>query len=688
MNKKGQISLYIIIGLIIVLLIALFYFSFSDQDKLAEESRKVSTLSEMRIDMHAYIKTCIRDAVKEGMSRSGIREESKQEYEQIVKEEVITCTNSLFDILKTQGKDITTGEINTNIQINEETVIVKVDYPITIKTNSQKAKFQFFEETFDRTIIHKVPGGIALEDITIISNNRKAQIEIPKGAKITDEDGNPIEQVGIKVEDLHFDNLENNVVVGNIVYDGLPDGTYFSKPVQISLEYDETDFPDGLSKENLRVSWWDEDFGIWWALPTIIEKNRIIANISHFTVVASAGVFSESVPFDGESWVFRERFNDCNSGACSCSGSSFDIAEKQNKDYAIGFIEGKKYEDMSKQIMNSEEDDLSSFIIYGNGDSGVQCNIPSPDYKDDLGTLSLRDHLNYIPDDSWDKDNPCANEDEVREQKFSGLEEGTIFWENAERNWESSDFDMQRYCFGRPLGGPPNPDIEVNGCDLCVPIDFPITGNKELPQGGACTCISIDTYEKRSEENKQRGWKTNGCLSGQTIANPAIGLKNAKGIRLMMPFGKAPEGYNQNSVEKLILKPKGNAIIQSLHETITELGIDRNRKIVVVPSLVEESADCEITKFDDGQILHQIFHEEEGEQFPAFGINGVRCEDTIMTDEQKDAYLEKLSGGSGSVNRELIRARYRTIDKSEFYDACSKAGVEWFIIGQGVNAVI
>ena len=78
----------------------------------------------------------------------------------------------------------------------------------------------------------------------LTSADGKAQLVIPKGVKITDENGVPIDYLGIRVNDLHFDGLENKYSVGQTIYDHFPDGLIFSEPVKLSIEFREKDIPD------------------------------------------------------------------------------------------------------------------------------------------------------------------------------------------------------------------------------------------------------------------------------------------------------------------------------------------------------------------------------------------------------------------------------------------------------------
>jgi len=201
-----------------------------------------------------------------------------------------------------------------------------------------------------------------------------------------------------------------------------------------------------------------------------------------------------------------------------------------------------------------------------------------------------------------------------------------------------------------------------------------------------CICISASKLE---ETDTQRGWKTNGCLSGKTEAQPSISLENPKEKKFIYPYGTDHSNYNQKYVAGVFLEPKGNSIIETVFEKaqdlvgkVTSEKFELNKKILVVPTIIEESADCEFIKYDDGLTIHQIF--EKGK--PGFGIKGVKCTDTIMSVASSDAFnQEATKGAKGDDDIRTIKANLAKMNREEYYDACSKAGVEWFVSGQGIK---
>ena len=288
MSNKGQISVFVIIGIIIVIIIGFFALSNikTQQQDLELESQNALSFSEIRVNLEAYIKSCIRDFVEKNMEDTGIREDTLTEYENLVSLNVEECANDLLSRLKEQQYTISQGEINTNIEINDETVVITLTYPITIEKNNQRIDYKIFQETFDRTNTEHIPEGVTDKEVRIPSNDGRAELVIPPGVTITDEEGNPVEDIGIRVEDLHFDGLENNVVIGNLVFETKPSGVKFSEPIELSIEFRDQDFPAGTSTANLAISSWDPVYQIWRGVPTIIKGNRALAKINDFSYKA------------------------------------------------------------------------------------------------------------------------------------------------------------------------------------------------------------------------------------------------------------------------------------------------------------------------------------------------------------------------------------------------------------------
>jgi hypothetical protein len=283
--NKSQISVFFILGIVFTILLGIvtFYLSQNSQVFYKEEVKKTYHFSDVGTDVRDYINLCIKDSATESIQETGIREDTKEKYVSLVKNKINNCMAPLLRALKDEGYNITQGVISVQVGINRETVIVDITYPLDIQKNEQKISFERFHYTFDRSVNVNIPGGVTDKEVTLTAPDGKATLKIPKGVKITDNSGNPIENIGIRVEDLHFDGLENKYNVGQTVYDNFPDGTYFSEPIELSIEFRSKDVPKGYTNDNIRLAWWNNKTGVWYATDTEISNGRATAKIYHFT---------------------------------------------------------------------------------------------------------------------------------------------------------------------------------------------------------------------------------------------------------------------------------------------------------------------------------------------------------------------------------------------------------------------
>jgi hypothetical protein len=67
-----------------------------------------------------------------------------------------------------------------------------------------------------------------------------------------------------------------------------PDGSTFDPPLSISLRYDPSLLPPGVSEEDLVISYYDEENGAWIELQCVVdvENHTVTADVGHFTLFA------------------------------------------------------------------------------------------------------------------------------------------------------------------------------------------------------------------------------------------------------------------------------------------------------------------------------------------------------------------------------------------------------------------
>jgi hypothetical protein len=295
--KRANVTHYFIIGIVIIIAVSFSFYTFArnNQSNYENELEKGILFTNLRVDFKDYVHTCIIDSATSTLDDTGLREETLQEYEELASKKIKECVKTILDILIEQDYTIDEGSISTNAQLFEETVDIKVTYPITLIKDSQKIEFKEFKYTLDKSNYILVPGGITQKEIILTSKNGKSSLTFPKGTLIKNKNGQPVESISIKLKDISFNNIQDKYVIGQIVYDNSPDGAYFSKPVKLSIEFREEDIPEGFTKENIRLGYWNNDMSLWYATTTEIIENRAVADIFHFSVWSGVVGKSSSV---------------------------------------------------------------------------------------------------------------------------------------------------------------------------------------------------------------------------------------------------------------------------------------------------------------------------------------------------------------------------------------------------------
>ncbi|MFH2020945.1 MAG: hypothetical protein ABIJ34_05995 [archaeon] len=302
MGRKGQITAFVIIG-ILVISAALFLMNLSKNSTPSLSNDAMFSVKNS--NFREYVKQCMDLAVTKANFEYGLNEKNKYLYAAFVKRRVQSCVGDLFDNYKKEGYNVEEGELTVTILFEEEVVLVKLNYPITLKIDENKYSFDSLEFTFRRTNMEKIDDKEAI----VLSSDGKARITIDADT-IAENVGNRVTSLGIKIIDKNFDGLENNIVVGNLVYEGLPDKTTFSKPVKISIDFRAKDYPEYVNEQSLTIAWWDENLKIWRGLETEVKDGVATAEANHFTKFAVViGCGSDDNKIIETPYLFQQKYS-------------------------------------------------------------------------------------------------------------------------------------------------------------------------------------------------------------------------------------------------------------------------------------------------------------------------------------------------------------------------------------------
>ncbi|MFH1399479.1 MAG: hypothetical protein ABIG95_05195 [Candidatus Woesearchaeota archaeon] len=295
--KKAQIVPFLIIAFVIIA--AFWGFSYMARQKAAESFQpkfeKEITLASANTALKEYVTTCLDAKTYEAIDLFGVSYEDPNlplTFETYISSTLPECIN--FQEFENQGFQVTAGTAIPHVKIEPTAVIVDLDYKVSLKKGDEiKALNQFnnYIKTSTATNLPLDSNGRTTQEETIRTPDADAEVNIPAGTRITNSDGNPINDVEFNMLDRNNQGMSNAPIIGTIIYDGKPDGATFDPPITIKVRYDENDVPPPLAENEpyLVLAYFDESAGFWKSIPTTVdtENNILTGTISHFTKVAT-----------------------------------------------------------------------------------------------------------------------------------------------------------------------------------------------------------------------------------------------------------------------------------------------------------------------------------------------------------------------------------------------------------------
>ena len=260
--KKGNISFYVVIGIVILLGVVLLVGYNNSVAVQSIEKEKVDFSSEINAAAQ-YVENCLGELTKEAIDSYGLTEKDVTDIKNYILKNAENCVNNEY--LLEQGFEIKTGDPNVDVVI-DEAVIITLSYPIEFEKDGSKTDIDEFTFSFDRLSVEKIEfddSGKTSKEMIISSHDGGTELIIPKGTHVSSSDDSPIDKIFLKIIEKDFNNLDNEVVLSNIVYEGLPDGVIFDPPISMNVEFNPDTLPEGFDKESLTIMYYDEVRGFW-----------------------------------------------------------------------------------------------------------------------------------------------------------------------------------------------------------------------------------------------------------------------------------------------------------------------------------------------------------------------------------------------------------------------------------------
>jgi len=119
---------------------------------------------------------------------------------------------------------------------------------------------------------------------TASSEDAGAQVSIAKGVQARTKDGGPLKSMSITKAAEPAPPPSGAALVGP-AYDFGPEGATFSPSIALSLKYDRSSLPSGLTEKNLVAATWDAAAGEWVEIRSAVDADgaKITVTVSHFS---------------------------------------------------------------------------------------------------------------------------------------------------------------------------------------------------------------------------------------------------------------------------------------------------------------------------------------------------------------------------------------------------------------------
>lgn len=282
--KKSQVSLFVIIGLIIVIIVGTLILLRMDNSKTEFDIERIRS-GDAKLDqdfLDAYVEHCIEISTIEAEKRFGLdKKASIAPIAAYVEYSMPECLDN-FNAFEEQNFDVTSKDPKANAILTNNALIVELNYEVRMSRGTLKLNHDDTTYTLPRSVTEDInPDKTTL----ITSTDGGFVIEIEPGTKayVGDEE---VEEITLKNLDKHFNGLSNSVLLGRRAFYAAPHGVSFSKPVKVIAYYDDIDVPPFINEENLKIGYYHDTIGIWVGLPTVVdsEVNKMTAYTNHFSV--------------------------------------------------------------------------------------------------------------------------------------------------------------------------------------------------------------------------------------------------------------------------------------------------------------------------------------------------------------------------------------------------------------------
>ena len=321
-ERRAQLTTFIIVGLVMVAVFALaIYVRVQTVETRVGSLQQQVDLQAERTTLKLMVDDCLRQKSIKAIELYGLNPDDETQHliTSFVEYEVVPCldvqqfVNAGFGIQQGAGYAATT--------ISEGAVEVKLHLPLTLRKGLASTVVEDFSFTLQKVRYINLPtddSGVLQQAFTVTTPNGRAELTIPQGVAVR-RSGAPVrpdDVLALRLVDRNYNGMQNAVSIGEVLY-LMQSGVAFQPAATLTLFYEDDEIPPWENEEQLTLSVYNDERGIWETLPSIVdaERNKITAQVTHFSLFS---VTSSLCRFDVETeqviasgLVYKERCRPC-----------------------------------------------------------------------------------------------------------------------------------------------------------------------------------------------------------------------------------------------------------------------------------------------------------------------------------------------------------------------------------------
>jgi hypothetical protein len=154
-------------------------------------------------------------------------------------------------------------------------------------SQASKLKLEMMGKVFSVSMTDE---GVLEEALEASCPDGAVSVRLGEGTQALDSEGGPLEMITVEAVPELPEMPEKGHIVG-AAYEFGPEGATFDPEIELIMQYDPADVPEGVSEGNLFVACYESESGECVLLPAVVdtEAHTVSVCISHFTIFAVIG---------------------------------------------------------------------------------------------------------------------------------------------------------------------------------------------------------------------------------------------------------------------------------------------------------------------------------------------------------------------------------------------------------------